>query len=156
MSTPNPKGYIQGTYVIFRRDVLEDPELSGATRIVYIAVASFATSDGRAWPSLDAIAKRAGVSRRTVARELRTLEKKGYITRRRRPMVGNKRLTTMYYLGDPPPEAKQPAPRPERPPPGDNNITPYQRPDEYNTPEREAALEELVAKFGGRPASDRA
>lgn len=153
MSAARPdNGYIQGVYVMFRRDVLDDPELSGAARMVYIALASYATKDGRAWPSLPRIAARAGFSSRTVKRELSTLEKAGYLTRRGRPMVNGRRLTTMYYLGDPPPDDKQPAPSPERkrelP-----NVTAYQRPDEYqDSPEKEAALAELVVRFGGRRA----
>lgn len=155
MSKPQPKGYIQGTYVMFRRDLLDDPELSGAARMIYIALASYATADGRAWPSLAAIERRSGFSHRTVARELHALEAGGYITRRRRPMVGNRRLTTMYYLGDPPPDDKKPEPRPERKREA-GNVTPYQRPDEYRTPEAAAAAREMVAKLaslrGGRRA----
>ena len=148
MSAPHPKGYIKGPYVIFRRELLEDPELSGVERMVYIAVASYATPDGKAWPSLASIAKRSGFSPRTVVRALDSLEAKGLISRSRRPMVGNRRLTTVYYLGGPP-DSKQPAPRPEPPPKPGGNVTPYQRPEEYKSPEGEAALAEMVAKYGG-------
>ena len=150
MSAPHPKSYITGPYVIFERELLEDPELSGVERMVRIALASYATPDGKAWPSLASIAKRAGFSPRTVVRALDSLEEKGRIFRKRRRMVGNRRLTTVYYLGGPPPDSKQPAPRPEpkEPKPG-GNITPYQRPEEYKSPESEAALAELIAKYGG-------
>ena len=148
MSTPDSKGYITGPFVIFRRDVLEDPELSAVGRMVYVALASYATSDGKAWPSLASIARRSGLSPSTVARELNALEEKGYIVRRRRSMVGNKRLTTMYYLGNTPSNRKQPAPRPE-PKPVDDNITPHQIREAYKTPETDTAVAELVEKFGG-------
>ena len=148
MSAPQPRGYIKGPYVVFQRDVLEDPELSGTERMVYIVLASFASPDGKAWPSLASIAERSGFSPRTVVRALDSLEAKFRIFRRRRPMVGNRRLTTMYYLGDPPPAGKQPAPRPEPlPKPGDN-VTPHQRPEAFKSQDGEAALATLVEKYG--------
>ena len=146
MSISHSNGYIKGPFVIFRRDVLEDPELSAARRMVYIAVASFANPDGKAHPSLESIAERSGCSSSTVARELNSLAEKGYIVRKRRPMVGNKRLTTMYYLGDPPRDSKQPAPRPDPKPP--DNVTPRHSREAFKTPENDAAVAILAAKFG--------
>ena len=149
MSEFLPRGYIKGPYVIFQRDVLEDPKLSTTERMVRIAVASFATPEGKAWPSLASIASRSGCSSSTVVRALDSLEAKGRIVRRRRPMVGNRRLTTVYYLGDPPSDDKQPAPRPEPPPKQKDNVTPFQGKEAYKTPEAEVAVVELVTKFGG-------
>ena len=83
----------------------------------------------------------------TVVRELNTLEKRGYIVRKRRPMADGKRLTTVYYLGDTPEDRRQPAPQPESKL-VDNNITPHQTRKSYKTPESDAAVAELVEKFG--------
>ena len=64
-------------------------------------------------------------------------------------MAGNKRMTTVYYLGDPPSDGKQPVPRPEpTEPKPDDNITPHQPREAYKTPEADTAVAEMVEKFG--------
>ena len=144
-----PAGYIEGQYFKCRTDVLDDPTTTAATRLVYVALASFATAEGHAWPSRERIAARAGVGRSTVDRELRRLAQAGYLTRTARPNVRGKRLTTMYHLGPPlPPHDGERQPRgPDRPREG-GNVTPMHRAEDYRDPENDAAVAALVARFG--------
>jgi DNA-binding MarR family transcriptional regulator len=151
MSVRQPRAdYLSGRkYARVRLDVLQDAELSQAERAIYVALASFARSeDGRAWPSLATIAGRAGCSTATAKRALKKLEAAGYLVRRRRRMHGNRRLTTVYYLGDPPSDSGKPA-RPATPP----NVRPFKKPQKVpHTRESDEAVAELAAKFGSRGA----
>lgn len=132
-----------------RLDVLDDTDLPALAKAVYAALASYATADGRAWPSVASIARRAGCGTTTVKNELRRLENAGYVVRKRRRMHGNRRLTTMYYLGDPPPEDGSKSPRPAEP----TNLRRFVAPPSMpHTPETDAAVAALATKYGSRRA----
>lgn len=66
-------------------------EMGGTVFLVYAVVKSYTNwSTGRAFPSLDLIAEKAGVDRRTVIRALAKLEKSGYITREQKQGKANR------------------------------------------------------------------
>ena len=58
-----------------------DLELPPSEKLVLLALADWAHDDGRCWPSIAAVAKKSGVSERTVQRTLRDAEKSGLIKR---------------------------------------------------------------------------
>ena len=63
-------------------DVARDNTLSVTTRFIFMILCTFADKDNRGcWPSNDAIAKAAGVSKSTVIRACKELEARGVIAR---------------------------------------------------------------------------
>ena len=63
-------------------DVIRDKELSQSARFIFTVLCTFATTDNRGcWPSNDAVAEAAGVSKRTVIRAYQELETRGIIAR---------------------------------------------------------------------------
>ena len=138
------KGYIHGPLVIARRDVLEDPELPGAARMVYLALASYSTRTGRnVKVSLEQIAERAGFVVRTVQRALDRLTELGYIKRE----TGGRRKGTWamctYDLTYTPGQHRRRM----------ADATSYSAPDREKTPEADAAVLTLVERFGSNGSS---
>ena len=135
------KGYIHGPLVIARRDVLEDPELPGATRMVYLALASYSTRTGRnVRVSREQIAERAGFALRTVQRALDRLLGLGYIKRE----TGDRRKGTWamctYDLTYTPGQQRRRM--------ADAASYSVPAPDREKTPEADAAVLTLVERFG--------
>lgn len=56
-------------------------------RLVLLALASFAKPDGRCFPSLERVAKRAGYGRTTVCKTIAELVTAGWVERRKRAPV---------------------------------------------------------------------
>ena len=61
------------------------------TRMVAVALADHVNHDGQAWPAIDTLARRAGVSPRMAQYHLRQLEADGWITRTPRLVDGRQR-----------------------------------------------------------------
>lgn len=59
-----------------------DLPLPPSEKLVLLALADWASDDGRCWPSIKAVADKSGVSQRTVQRMLREAENNGLIERR--------------------------------------------------------------------------
>mgnify|MGYP003441829958 CR=1 FL=1 len=66
------------------RYALTVPKLSASERLIFIILADRADKMGRCYPSQAWIAKRTGISIRTIIRALRSLEAKGHIERENR------------------------------------------------------------------------
>lgn len=75
-----------GKYMISQFEVTtmlalsEHIHLPLASRAVLVHLSAYMDSDGEAWPSQELMAKRLGVSDRTIRRHLRDLEEAGYVT----------------------------------------------------------------------------
>ncbi len=138
------KGYIHGAFVIARRDILDDPEVPGAARMVYVALASYSTRTGRnVKVSREQIAERSGFSLATVKRALDTLGKLGYIERSpggRRKGTWSMCTYDLTYAAD-----KRRAPAAAA---ADSFTAAV--PERERTPETAAALTVLVGKFGSQ------
>ena len=63
----------------------EDHDLSGSKLLVVLCLADHSNDDGVCWPSINRIAKRTRIDRRSVMRNLQALEEMGYITVARTP-----------------------------------------------------------------------
>lgn len=63
------------------------------TKLVLICLTDCANEEGKCWPSIATIAKRAGCSERTVQRHLGELVEKGYVSRQHREGT-----TPFYYV----------------------------------------------------------
>ena len=63
----------------------EDHDLSGSKLLVVLCLADHSNDDGVCWPSINRIAKRTRIDRRSVMRNLQALEDMGYITVVRTP-----------------------------------------------------------------------
>lgn len=63
----------------------EDHDLSGSKLLVVLCLADHSNDDGVCWPSINRIAKRTRIDRRSVMRNLQALEEMGYITVVRTP-----------------------------------------------------------------------
>ena len=91
--------WFSGAYVLAPRSIVES-DLPSMAKLVYLALASYATGAGAAWPSIRALSKRASCDRRTTLRSLRVLVDAGWVSRRPRPVVDNRHDTTLYALSD--------------------------------------------------------
>lgn len=70
-------------------EVLDSAVHRGASRLVLIAIANYADENGFAWPSLDTIAAKANVSKRSTIRAIERLEDDGALFVMRRRNAGN-------------------------------------------------------------------
>jgi len=70
-----------------------EADLPSATKIVLISLADQANDQGYCWPSVQTLVKRTGLSERSVFAQLKTLEEKGYVTRKAR-----KGHSTIYVM----------------------------------------------------------
>ena len=78
--------------------VLRDAELSLTTRGIYAIICSYASTESRScWPTVETLAKDAGVSERTIQRALKELVGKGLITRRER-FVEQRQISSVIFI----------------------------------------------------------
>jgi len=66
-------------------------------KFLLIVIANYADEEGRAWPSVERLALDTGMSRATIQRMLRRLEKGGWITSHRR-VKGRLQTSNLYVL----------------------------------------------------------
>lgn len=66
-------------------------------KFLLIVIANYADEHGQAWPSVERLCKDTGMSRATVQRSLRKLEKNGYVTREKR-VRGQLQTSNLYRL----------------------------------------------------------
>jgi len=59
--------------------VWDDARLSGATKLVALSLADFANDEGRCWPSVETIARKASITARSVRRVISELEESGRV-----------------------------------------------------------------------------
>ena len=71
-----------------------DMDLPAKQKLVALALADCANDEGEAWPSIATLARKCGCDRRTVQRNLREIEKLGFLTRKEVPNKGCK-----YFFG---------------------------------------------------------
>jgi hypothetical protein len=77
--------------------VFEAPDITEPEFAVLVALYSYADSEGRCWPSLASIARRAHLDRSTVKRVLLPLERDGFLSRVRRLEEGRREPTSSFY-----------------------------------------------------------
>lgn len=119
---------------------------AGADRLLLLAIADHAGDDGRnAWPAVPTLARKTGVSERTVQRGIARLESAGLLLVERGKGAGgtNRYQVLMPVAGDsvtPPDEETKPAPNPRQSVTGDNSapVTQLRHPggDTQASPER--------------------
>lgn len=80
-------------------------DLRGATKAVLVALADQANERHQCTPGQASIAARAGCAERTVRKALKTLEKKGLLTRYRRQRQGGRGRTSDLHILHVPPAA---------------------------------------------------
>lgn len=68
-------------YGIVKADVMQDPDLSVSSKVVYALLCTFANRERQCHPSITHLSELLGVSRRTVERALSELKKKDYVKR---------------------------------------------------------------------------
>jgi DNA-binding transcriptional regulator YhcF (GntR family) len=68
-----------------------------AEKFLLIAVANYADERGHAWPSVERLCADTGMSRATVQRSLKKLEKGGFISRHKR-VKGYLQTSNLYVL----------------------------------------------------------
>ena len=74
--------------------VFEQTELAGNEKLVLLSLADHCCDDGLAWPSVERIALKSSVSKRTAQRILKSLEDTGWLSRKE----GSRHETTRYQL----------------------------------------------------------
>ena len=73
-------------------------QLRGAGKLaVFLCLALHINEEGLCWPSVELIAKETGYGKDTVFAALKSLEKMGFIARKKRRDEGGKKLTTNLY-----------------------------------------------------------
>lgn len=80
-------------FAIVQSRALRDKQLGPAAKLVLTALGDFTNADGVCWPSVETLALRSSLSRRTVFRALEALVERGWLRRVRR---GPK--TTLYQV----------------------------------------------------------
>ena len=81
-------------FVVMQSRALRDAQLGPAAKLVLCALGDFTNPDGVCWPSVQTLAARASLSRRTVFRALDALVERGWLRKGRR---GPK--STLYPVG---------------------------------------------------------
>lgn len=66
-------------------------------KFLLIVIANYADERGQAWPSIERLCADTGMSRATVQRTLKKLEKDGYVTRNKR-VKGRLQTSNLYTL----------------------------------------------------------
>lgn len=128
--------------------------LSHNALCTYIGLASFADRSGRCWPSLQAVADRMSLSRRTIMRGVRELEEAGLLTHQRRQHAGVL-LPSVYQLRLTAPE--QEALEPDvlvRTEDGNAAWAPAPAPDGYADPVVDAVPGPVTPGPGRRPGRE--
>lgn len=74
--------------------VFEQTELAGMEKLVMLALADHCSDDGVAWPSVERIALKSSVSKRTAQRTLKALEAADWLARK----GGSRHSTTRYTM----------------------------------------------------------
>lgn len=101
---------------------------SPTQKLVLLSLADHADSFGQCFPSLDLIAKRAGVSRRSVLRHLSEMEERGILVRHKRTRADGSQASSLYQILTSPPGSVEPNPEEVPAPPrggGDSVAPPY-------------------------------
>lgn len=78
--------------------ILEFPELKSATIATYVALASFADIEGKAWPSIKTLAHRSKVSQATVRKEIERLQSFGLLVVHPRIKIVNGKPMSSSHL----------------------------------------------------------
>lgn len=85
--------YVKITKKMFLNDY---HSLSPTLRVVYITLKLYSSKNGVCYPSHALLARTAGLSKSTIIRSLRKLEKKGWIKRQKK--AGKTKKSNVYYL----------------------------------------------------------
>ena len=72
--------------------------LRPADKLVLLAIADHANDEGHGWPSIETLANKSSVSRRTVLRILKGLEGAGLLNRQKRSRKNGSRTSSLYKL----------------------------------------------------------
>ena len=92
--------------------VYDNDELSGKAKAVYMYLLDRANSKGECWPAIPTICRQLSLSRSTVQRACKELERRGLLTRAERWRENGGRSSNLYLLPE-----KDNASRPGRSPP---------------------------------------
>lgn len=68
-----------------------------AEKFLLLVIANYADEQGRAWPSVETLARDTGMSRATVKRSMKKLEEAGYVRRHKR-LKGHLQTSNLYTL----------------------------------------------------------
>ena len=123
--------------------------MHATSKLVLIAIANHADDNGYAWPGIDGIAERWGMSPRTVSRHVHLLSMDEYVTVAPRFRSNGSQTSNAYQLNM--------TPLTDCHPPHDNSVTPRT----YNTTNIRhysytGGLARMVELTGGAPAINRA
>jgi hypothetical protein len=87
-------------FVRIPRALLEAPDIKAPEFAVLVALYSYADSEGKCWPSLASIARRAHLDRSTVKRILSVFETDAYLSRSKRFEEESREPTSTLYVLD--------------------------------------------------------
>ena len=73
-------------------------KLAPTKKMILIALADHCDDEGKCWPGIKNIAKKASVSKRTLQRALTELESEGFLRIEERRRENNSQQSNMYYL----------------------------------------------------------
>ena len=74
------------------------PDVSPAQKLVLLALANYADSRGKCWPSIKTVSKKTCLARRTVTRALETLTVAGFVKAGRRSRDDGSQSSNIYHL----------------------------------------------------------
>ena len=73
-------------------------KLAPTKKMILVALADHCDDEGKCWPGIKNIAKKASVSKRTLQRALTELESEGFLRIEERRRENNSQQSNMYYL----------------------------------------------------------
>lgn len=68
-----------GGFTKIDNQIIDDESITGYAKLVYLVISRFKDQQGKCWPSVSTIAKRAGISERQVRYGINLLREKGYL-----------------------------------------------------------------------------
>lgn len=99
-NTTAPKQPSSGhSFGMVQADIFRDPTLPSSVKLVYVAIATYASPDRRAFPSQDRLAADTGLSVRTVKRAMKVAEDAGLLAVRRTQGVNHYQLNDFSVGG---------------------------------------------------------
>lgn len=94
------------SFAMVQADIFRDPSLPSTVKLVYVALASYASKERTAFPSLDRIAADTGLSSRTVKRAMKQAEAAGLVAITRTQTVNRYQIRDLsvggYVIGSGP------------------------------------------------------
>ena len=87
-------------FIQIENNFINNPNYTTVEKLIYMSLCTYAFQKNNCYPSHSTLAENLGVNKRTIIRNLKTLEEKGGIIIISRKMESNRRLSNLYVLAE--------------------------------------------------------